>query len=147
MSKRNTPSLKPSRSVPLALVIDDNEDNVLFACGSLELLNFRCIVASSGASAIDLAKDKLPDLILMDIVMPEMDGISVTQSLKNNPLTNHIPVIAVTGLALSAQREQIMTGGCDDYLCKPYMIEELSEKIANFLDLSAFDLYAGSCVN
>lgn len=144
MSKHNVSKRKPLLDEPLALVVDDNEDNILFACGSLEILNFRCIVANNGQRAIALAQNKLPDLILIDVVMPDMDGISVTQHLKSNSLTNHIPIIAVTGLALPEQRKKIIKGGCNDYLCKPYLIEELLEKIANFFDLSTVDLYGNN---
>ena len=136
LSQHHTSSQKPVRNVPLILVVDDNEDNILFACGAIELLNLQHIVAKSGRVAIDLSKDKLPDVILLDVVMPEMDGITVMQTLKRHPLTNHIPIIAVTGLALPAQQEMILQGGCDDYLCKPYMIEELEKKLAVFLDLN-----------
>ena len=141
MLKRNSLQ-KPARDMPLVLVVDDNEDNVLFACGSLDLLNFQYVVARDGQTAIDIAKDKLPDLILLDVVMPGMDGITVMQTLKCNSRTNHIPIIAVTGLAFSAQKKMILKGGCDDYLCKPYLIEELEQKLGLFLDLNSL-----SCLN
>ena len=128
------------RNVPLIMVVDDNEDNILFACGSLELLKFNHLTADNAKDALDLAMDKLPDLILLDIVMPETDGISITRYLKRNCLTNHIPIIAVTGLAFSAQRKQIMNSGCDDYLCKPFLIEHLQAKIARFMAFSGTEV-------
>ena len=145
MSKYTTLPRRQLRNNFLILVVDDNEDNALFACGSLEILSFRCIVANNGVSAIDIAKDRLPDLILMDIVMPDMDGISVTRHLKSNFLTSHIPIIAVTGLAFPAQKKKILEGGCNDYLCKPYLIEELSEKIDSLLALNMLELHQNSC--
>ena len=123
-----------SESSPLVLVVDDNEDNILYACGSLELSHCRHVVAGDGRAALDLAKDKLPDLILMDIVMPKVDGISLTRKLKSHPRTSHIPVIAVTGLAFNHQKEQILNAGFDDYLCKPYLIEDLENKLTLFLN-------------
>ena len=119
---------------PLVLVVDDNEDNILYACSSLELSNCQPIVAENGQTALNLAIDKLPDLILMDIVMPKVDGISLTRMLKSHLRTSHIPVIAVTGLAFPHQKEQILNAGFDDYLCKPYLIEDLENKLTFFLE-------------
>ena len=120
------------RKSPLVLVVDDNEDNIIFTCGSLKLLKYQYLAASSGKTAFDIAVDKLPDLILLDIVMPGMSGIELTQRLKRNPLTNHIPIIAVTGLSYPHQKQQVMDAGCDDYLVKPYLIEKLENKLSNF---------------
>ncbi|MGD1919026.1 MAG: response regulator [Pleurocapsa sp.] len=119
---------------PLVLVVDDNEDNVMYACGSLDLYSCEHIVAQNGQAALDLAKDKLPDLILMDIVMPKVDGISLTRMLRSNLSTSRIPIIAVTGLAFTHQKEHILNSGFDDYLCKPYLIEDLENKLNFFLN-------------
>jgi len=119
---------------PLILVVDDNEDNILYACFSLEIHNCQHIVAYNAQTALDLARNKLPDLILMDIVMPKVDGISITRVLKSNFVTSHIPVIAVTGLALPHQQQEIMNAGFDDYLCKPYYIDDLADKLNLFLN-------------
>ena len=135
---------KPSRNVPLILVVDDSEDNILFACGSLEILNLQYLVAKDGVTAIDISMDKLPDVILLDVVMPKMDGIAVMNALKRHHLTNHIPIIAVTGLALPQQKEIVIKGGCDSYLCKPYLIEELQQKLSLFLDLKEVNAYISS---
>lgn len=124
---------------PLILVVDDNEDNVLYACSSLELSNCQPIVANDGQTALGLAIDRLPNLILMDIVMPKVDGISLTRMLKSNLRTSHIPIIAVTGLAFPHQKEQILNAGFDDYLCKPYLIEDLENKLTLFLNRSTRD--------
>ena len=119
---------------PLVLVVDDNEDNILYACASLDLYDYQHLAARSARTALDLVKDKMPDLILMDIVMPQVDGMSITRILKSNLVTSKIPIIAVTGLALPHQKEQILNAGFDDYLCKPYFIEELVDKLACFFD-------------
>lgn len=119
---------------PLVLVVDDNEDNILYACCSLELYECQHIVAYSAEEALDLARDRIPDLILMDIVMPKVDGMSVTRILKSSLVTSGIPIVAVTGLALPQQREQILNAGFDDYLCKPYYIDDLAEKLSLFID-------------
>ena len=132
---------KPVRNTPLVLVVDDCEDNVIFAAGSLQLLNFECIVAHNGKCATEIAIAKLPDLILLDVVMPQMNGIVVTQTLRQNPITRDIPIVAVTGLAHKSQQQEIIRAGFDDYLCKPYLIEELSDKLDRFFDLEAVCTY------
>ena len=128
---------KPVRNVPSILVVDDDEDNILFASSSLQILDFSCIVADGGAKAIEIAIAKLPELILLDIVMPNVSGITVAEVLKSNPQTAHIPIIAVTGWTYPMQLQKIADAGCDDYLCKPYAIEELAEKISCFVNVDA----------
>ena len=127
------PNISKTERSPLILVVDDNEDNLIYACSVLDLFKYQYIVAKSAKTALDLTKDKIPDLVLMDIVMPKVDGISLTKLLKTNLLTSHIRVIAVTGLAFSHQIEQILNAGFDDYLCKPYFIEELVNKLNLYL--------------
>ncbi|MEO1466441.1 MAG: response regulator, partial [Cyanobacteria bacterium J06633_1] len=83
--------------------------------------------------ALDIAMDKLPDLILLDIVMPKVDGIEVIETLRRNPLTNHIYIVAVTGLTLPHDVKAIMDAGCDVYLEKPFTIEQLENRISFFL--------------
>ena len=88
-------------------------------------------------SSIDIAMDRLPDLILLDIVMPDIDGITISRMLKNHPRTSHIPIVAVTGLACQHYKEEILDAGCDDYICKPYLIEDFESMVASFLKLSS----------
>ena len=126
-------SQKVIRKDPLILVIEDNEDNLLYHTSILELSNYQFLKASDGKSGLDIAMDKLPDLILLDIVMPEVSGIEVIKTLRRSPLTNHIHIIAITGLAFKKQIKMIMEAGCDDYLLKPFMIEKLEEKLNLFL--------------
>ena len=128
-----TQNKQHKRCNPLVLVVDDNEDNILYACGSLELYQCQHIVASNAEEALDLARDRIPDLILMDIVMPKVDGMSITKVLKNSFVTSNIPIVAVTGLASPQQREKILNAGFDDYLCKPYYIDDLADKLSLFL--------------
>ena len=130
---------KPQRVIrkePLVLVVEDNEDNLLYHTTILELSNYQFLKAGDGRSALDIARDKLPDLILLDIVMPKINGIEVIKILRRNPLTNHIYIIAVTGLAFDNQIEMIIDAGCDDYLIKPFIIEQLEAKLNFFLNRS-----------
>lgn len=127
---------KSSRSAPLVLIVDDNQDNLLFMSCILDALKLKYLIATNGRNALDLAMDNLPDLILLDIVMPEIDGMEITRLLKRNPLTSHIPVIAVTGLTLPQDQAAIKSAGCEDYLCKPFLINDFEAKLAGFVDLS-----------
>ena len=120
------------RKEPLIMVIEDNEDNLLYHTSILELSNYKFIQASDGKIGLDIAMDKLPDLILLDIVMPKLNGIEVIETLRRNLLTNHIYIIALTGLAFNNQIKMIMDAGCDDYLLKPFYIEQLEEKLNLF---------------
>ena len=124
---------KVIRKKPLILVVEDDEDNLLYHTTILDLSNYQFLKASDGRVAIDIARDKLPDLILLDIVMPKVDGIEVAKTLRRNPLTNHIYMIAITGLVFDQQIKMIMDAGCDDYLLKPFYIQQLEEKLNIFL--------------
>ena len=124
------------RVSPLILVADDNKDNIDLIEFIVKALNLKCIVAYDGQTAFDLAKDKLPDLILLDIVMPEINGIEVGKFIKRCLLTNHIPIVAVTGLTNPEHISQIEDAGFDDYLVKPFMIEDLESKLKHFLQIS-----------
>ena len=122
------------RKEPLILVIEDDEDNMLYHTTILKLSNYQFLKASDGRSGLDIAMDKLPDLVMLDIVMPEINGIEVIETLRRNPLTNHMYIIAVTGLVLEKQIKMMMDVGCDDYLLKPFAIEQLEEKLYLFLN-------------
>ena len=136
LNKSLTKPQKIVRKEPLILVVEDNDDNLSYATAILELSNYQFLEASNGKIGLDIAMDRLPDLILLDIVMPEIDGIEVIETLRRNPLTNHIYIIAVTGLTLLRDVEKITDAGSDDYLRKPFLIEQLEEKLDLFLHKS-----------
>lgn len=116
-------------------MVEDDEDNLFFATAILELSHYQ-FLASNGRTGIDIAMDKLPDLILLDIVMPEVNGVEVIKTLRRNPLTNHIYIIATTGLTHPKDVQIIMDAGCDEYLHKPFSIEQLEQKLKHFLTVS-----------
>ncbi|MEC4990014.1 MAG: response regulator [Oscillatoria sp. PMC 1068.18] len=118
------------------LVVDDNEDNLLLLIFVLEQLNCSLITADRGQTALQLAETHQPDLILLDILLPDIDGIEVISQLRQNPKTKHIPVIAVTALATPPEREKIIAAGCDEYISKPFMIDELEAKVNYYLSYS-----------
>lgn len=131
---------RSNADIPVVLVVDDNLDNLLFIGYALDSLNIKHLVSENGMTALDLAMDKLPDLILLDMVMPEADGMSIAKKLKRHLLTNHIPIIAVTGLTLAKHQAAIAEAGCDDYICKPLFIDQLEVKIAKHLSSNTVKL-------
>jgi two-component system, cell cycle response regulator DivK len=121
---------------PLIVAVDDNPDNLLLLeYQLLEVLDCQLVTAIDGETALRLIQDKLPDLVLMDMVMPGMDGVEVIRCLKRSPQTTHIPIIALTALARKEEREQILESGCDSYLSKPYDLADLQITILHHLKL------------
>ncbi len=98
--------------------------------------DFHLLTATDGAKGLKLAEDEKPDLILMDLSLPEIDGWEATRRLKANAALRHIPVIALTAHAMQGDEERALASGCDDYLSKPIDEELLFAKLAHFLDAS-----------
>lgn len=120
------------------LVVDDDQDNLLLVNYQLlQLLECTVISAQDGQTALSLAQTYAPDLILLDIMLPEMDGFEVARCLKQNPQTQTIPIIAVTAMARSLDHDLALASGCDDYVCKPYEMETLAVAIERNLNLSS----------
>ena len=118
------------------LVVDDDQDNLLLVNYQLlQLLDCTVISAQDGQTALSLAQTYTPDLILLDIMLPVMDGFEVARCLKQNPETQSIPIIAVTAMARSLDQDLALASGCDDYVCKPYEMETLAAAIARHLNL------------
>ncbi|MFA5176803.1 MAG: response regulator [Candidatus Omnitrophota bacterium] len=101
------------------LIIDDNENNRLLMSDILEYRGYEMLQAEDGAKGISMAAELKPDLILLDMQMPGIDGFAAVKILKDNPLTRDIKVMAVTSLAMKGDREKIMALGVDDYIAKP----------------------------
>jgi CheY-like chemotaxis protein len=101
------------------LLVEDNDDNRIIYSTYLTHSGFRVIEAADGERGIALAQSEQPDVILMDVAIPLVDGWEATRRLKADPVTAHIPVIALTAHALAADRERALEVGCDDYLPKP----------------------------
>ena len=118
------------------LVVDDDQDNLLLVNYQLlQLLDCAVLSAQDGQTAISLAQTYTPDLILLDIMLPEMDGFEVARCLKQNAQTKAIPIIAVTAMARSLDQDLALASGCDDYVCKPYEMETLAAAIERNLNL------------
>ena len=110
--------------MPKILVVEDNAANARLAEFLLRKAGHEVLVAEDAATGIALAKEKRPDLLLMDIQLPGMDGLEATRLLKADPATSKIPVIALTALAMKGDAERILAAGCDGYLAKPYGHDE-----------------------
>jgi len=122
-----------SAKAPLILAVDDDEDNLLLIAYTLEPLNCSVITAIDGETAIAAARTQQPDLILLDIMLSPVDGLQIVAQLKQNVETKRIPVIAVTALAREEDKERILQAGCDDYISKPYMLEDIEALILRYL--------------
>jgi CheY-like chemotaxis protein len=119
--------------MPKILLVEDNEMNRDMLSRRLQRRGYSVVTALDGEQGHSLAGTESPDLILMDIGLPDMDGWEVTRLLKSNSRTNHIPIIALTAHALVTDRAKAFEAGCDDYDTKPIEFGRLSEKIENLL--------------
>jgi CheY-like chemotaxis protein len=115
------------------LLVEDNPDNMTLITDVLRSLNYTVIQASDGQQGVTMAVSEKPDLILMDLSLPQMDGWTATRHIKANPDLSKTPVIALTAHAMVGDRERALQAGCDDYLTKPINLRELATKLTQFL--------------
>lgn len=113
------------------LIIEDNPDNMLLSVMLLESVGHEVLSAIDAEAGLTLARSRKPDLILMDIQLPGMDGLEATVILKADPLTRLIPVIALTALAMKGDEERIRAAGCDGYIAKPIAIQDFLATVAS----------------
>jgi CheY-like chemotaxis protein len=120
---------------PLILIVDNDCDNLLLASCVIESLGMRYVITNDSRECLQLVEELLPNLVLLDIVMPEIDGLEITRIIKQNQNKRlaAIPIIAVTGLTKPNDLQQIREVGCNDYLTKPYLIEDLESKLFKFI--------------
>ncbi len=114
------------------LVIEDNLDNLTLILDMLESLGYEVISAVNGKRGIEMAADQQPNLILMDLSLPVMDGWTAARNLKATPTLCHIPIIAISAHAMPGDRERALEAGCDDYLPKPINLAELVVMLTKF---------------
>ena len=125
-----------SDNAPLILLAEDNEANIQTFNSYLTAINYRIIIARNGIEAIAQAKENLPDLILMDIQMPRMDGLEATKQIRLDPNLINTPIIALTALAMEGDREKCLEAGANDYLSKPVKLRQLNLLIQQVLGSS-----------
>ncbi|HRK17929.1 MAG TPA: response regulator [Hyphomicrobiaceae bacterium] len=129
------PSHRPSKAVsgaPLVLIVEDNELNMKLFRDLLVAHGYRTIETRQGMDALTLARAHMPDLILMDIQLPEVSGLEVTKWLKDDDELAAIPVVAVTAFAMKGDEQRIRDGGCEAYISKPISIVSFIETIQRF---------------
>ena len=119
--------------MPRILLVEDNEMNRDMLSRRLERKGHQLVLAADGEQGLSIARSERPDLILMDLSLPEMDGWEATRRLKADCATRHMPVIALTAHAFPGDREKAMEAGCDDYDTKPVDFKRLDGKIETLL--------------
>jgi two-component system, cell cycle response regulator DivK len=114
------------------LIVEDNELNMKLFSDLLEANGYGTVQTRNGVEAVGLARRHMPDLILMDIQLPEVSGLQVTQWLKDDEELRHIPIVAITAFAMKGDEEKIRQGGCEAYLSKPISVARFLETVRNY---------------
>jgi two-component system, cell cycle response regulator DivK len=116
----------------LILYVEDNFENKLFVRRVIESMGHDMLEAENGLDSLVIAAEKVPDLILMDVNIPGMDGLETTAKMKQNPRLSHIPVIALTANAMKGDKERCLAAGCDGYMQKPVGVSDLRREITRY---------------
>ena len=119
----------------IILIVDDNEKNLRLGRDVLQFAGFRTLEAASGNEGISLALAHLPDVILMDIRLPDIDGTEAARRLKNDPRTARIPVVALTSLAMKGDRDFLLAAGFDGYVEKPINVREFAGQVGSYCNV------------
>jgi two-component system, cell cycle response regulator DivK len=127
------PTSTTSREQPLVLVVEDYQDAREMYAAYLQFSGFEVAEAGNGIEAIDKTHELMPDIVLMDLALPRMDGWEATRRLKGDPRTKHIPVVALTGHALAGHAEGARQAGCDAFVTKPCLPDALVAEINRLL--------------
>lgn len=118
------------------MIVEDNELNMKLFNDLLEAHGYQTVTTREGTKALDLARSEMPNLILMDIQLPEISGLDITKALKAEDDLKHIPVVAVTAFAMKGDEDKIRECGCEGYVSKPISIVTFIETIRHHLSLS-----------
>jgi two-component system, cell cycle response regulator DivK len=124
---------KPATVRKCVLIIEDNDLNMKLFSAMISADGYEVLQAADGIRGLEMARQRHPDLIIMDIQLPGMSGLDVTQSLKGDEGTREIPIIATTAYALRGDEETIRASGCDAYMAKPIAISEFLELVELFM--------------
>jgi two-component system cell cycle response regulator DivK len=123
-----------SASKKIILIVEDNALNLKLLKDILDFGGYTTVVTGLGAAALDLARQYHPNLILLDIQLPDISGVEAAQRLKTDEHTRTIPIIAVTAFAMSGDRQKILDSGCDDYIFKPFNMHALLALVQRYTD-------------
>lgn len=121
------------------LIVEDNELNMKLFHDLLEAHGIATVETKDGREVLDLARTHNPDLIIMDIQLPEISGLEVTKWLKSDEDLKHIPIVAVTAFAMKGDEEKILSGGCEGYLSKPISVSEFLSVVDQYLNRTAVE--------
>ncbi len=116
------------------LIVEDNELNLKLFRDLLKANGFDTVETNEGIEAVGLARNAKPDLIIMDIQLPEISGLDITRKIKSDPEMKHIPVIAVTAFAMKDDEDKILQAGCEAYLSKPIAIDQFLNTVRRFIE-------------
>lgn len=116
------------------LVVEDDELNLKLLVDVLEYHGYDIVVATTARAAVDIARRQQPDLILLDIRLPDFPGTQVAQQLKADPQTRSIPIIAVTAFAMPSDRADVLASGCDEYVSKPINLADFLTLLSRYVD-------------
>jgi two-component system, cell cycle response regulator DivK len=116
----------------LVLIVEDNEKNLELVQDILEFRGFRTLAASNGHEAVELARIHQPDLVLMDVQLPELDGVSALRQLRSEASTRAIPVVALTAFAMTDDQGRLLEAGFDGYLAKPIDVRTLPDTVLGY---------------
>jgi CheY-like chemotaxis protein len=115
------------------LYVEDNEDNIYMLSTRLRREGFEVSIARTGSEGVEMARAELPELVIMDLVLPEMDGFEAARQLRNSSDTSHIPIIALSASVLPEHQHRAIDAGCDDFETKPVDFPRLRAKIERLL--------------
>lgn len=130
VERHSRPVRAPAKSV---LIVEDNELNMKLFHDLLDAHGYRTIQTRNGLDAVALARQHMPQLILMDIQLPEVSGLDVTRMLKQDDVLRDIPVVAVTAFAMKGDEERIRSGGCEAYISKPISVATFLDTVRRFI--------------
>ena len=119
----------------VVLIVDDDPRSMKLSYDLLNVFGYTTLAATNGLQAVEMAKNHNPDLILMDVQLPVMDGLSATRLIKADAATSHIPVIAATAYAMKGDEEKAIEAGCDGYITKPIDIQILLRTVEKYLPI------------
>lgn len=118
------------------LIVEDNPMNMELASDLLEMAGYQVVTSDTAVGGIQLARERMPDVVLMDIALPDMDGLAATRQMKEDPRLNHIPVIALTAHAMGGDEKKALDAGCDAYITKPIdtraFVKSVDEVLARY---------------
>ena len=123
----------PRLATKQILIVEDNELNMKLLRDVLEAYGYATLTAEEGAVALALAREKRPDLILMDLQLPDISGFDVVRQMKDHEETRTIPIVAVTAFAMVGDERKALTSGCDAYLSKPIVLRDFLDLVGRFI--------------